>query len=107
MFKTGDKVICIDDRPHPKDVVRVIKDQIYTIEKPIGDEVLIKEIPRGSGDRLILWFAFRFKPVQPKYESLTTKLANIKIITETSDQPMKNPNPVPEPMKELVNNLKL
>ena len=47
------------------------------------------------------YISTEFKPIQ--YQSAIKDLVSVKVISETSDVPMKNPSPI-QPLKELANN---
>ncbi len=103
MFKPKQKLVFVRNASsHPRyienpDNPMPIHGKIYTFSSYYPGESSYLKLEEFGDDMSFL--SLFFKPVEP-VKSAIKELVNIKIITETSDAPMKNPSPM-QPLKEL------
>ena len=112
-FKVGQKVVFVAKNPIIADnrpisiAILPKKGEIVTINgfkthHSFPDcTILITEYLKDKNGADQLFEEGCFRPLQ--YDSAISELINFKVITETSDQPMKNPSPEPETLKQLQN----
>lgn len=119
MWKVGQQIIAIANSYKYKGIRAVIKDKSYVIKAIFNCQCGTVDFDIGApnvqgingsyctkcsihtNDGIWWQNSNLFRPAVGK--SAIKDLCGLKIVTETSDSPMKNPSPM-KPLRELINN---